>query len=86
MFTFNEHEENGEKLQQIYNYVLDLSIRTSNTYGRNDVASKKADDAYKAIMALKSALDDKICSEHLDKPDYDVTSVYYRNGTNKIGV
>jgi len=85
MFSFNEHEKNGENLQGIYDYVLDLAIRTANKYGRNDVAAKKADDAYRAIMALKSALDDKICSEHLNKPDYEVTSVYYRNGTNKIG-
>jgi len=83
MFSFNEHEKNGENLQGIYEYVLDLSIRTANKYGCNDVAAKKAYDAYKAIMALKSALDDKVCSEHLNKPDHEVTSVYYRNGKNK---
>jgi hypothetical protein len=83
MFTFNEHEENGKKLQQIYDYVLELSIRTANKYGLNDVVTKKANDAYKAISGLKSALDDKVCSEHPNKPDHEVTSVYYRNGKNK---
>jgi hypothetical protein len=74
---FSSHVDDGEKLKEIYLYVLELSVRTARIYGCNDAAAKKADAAYRAISSLRCALDSKVCTEHPNKPDREVTSIYY---------
>lgn len=83
MFTFDEHEKLGENLQGINNYLMEIECLIHNTYGKTHKATKKARIATNAISTLRCVLDDIVCSEHPEKPDSLVVSVYYRNSTKK---
>lgn len=80
MFTFEEHQELGEKLKAISNDIMDLSIKIPNKYNRNKLARKATKAAIKAhitISDLRSVLDDMVCAENPNRKDTDVVNVYY---------
>lgn len=76
--TFEEHIEIGERLKEIYDYLMNLDIKISNAYGGglNDIGFNSR-IATGAVGVLRSKLDDRVCEEYKEKQDHEVVSVYY---------
>lgn len=62
-FTLEEHAELGEALKNCRKTLMDAAIRVPNTYGFRTPAARLAEQALKALDALRCELDNRVCSE-----------------------
>ena len=79
-FSFEKHNEVGEELQPMRDYLTKLYCEIAKAYPVNSKVVRRANKASRALDELRSALDDCVCGEHPEKPDIEVVTVYYRRG------
>lgn len=74
---WEERQEIGRKLKEIYDYLLTLSVKTSNTYGVSKKAGKVAHAAALAVSAVQCELDNRVFAEHPGRDERELLHVYY---------
>ena len=74
--TIEEHRKIGAELKQIRQYLITLSCKIPNTYGKTSRVGKQAVRAYSGIDPLRSAMENQM---YMDCPGHGDTGIYYGN-------
>ncbi len=63
-FTFEQHRAAGRDLCSAREVLVNLQCRLSNCYGKTKPVAHKAQDAVRAVDALRYLLDEIVLHEH----------------------
>lgn len=72
--TIEEHREIGAELKRIREYLITLSCKIPNTYGKTSRVGKKARWVYEGIDHLRNVMENQM---FVDCPKDSDTKIYY---------
>lgn len=77
MLSFEEHQELGSDLREVYKVLLKSSTLLSRKYPKSSKQVKMATEANELVLKLRSLMDDIAFEEHPQKEKESVNRLYF---------
>lgn len=83
-FNLQQHQEAGDKLQDVCNQLTALLADVSRGYGKTSKVGKQAQKTLDAAVSLQCLLEDLLSQENPDKHPREISGVYYGPRRDRI--
>ncbi|SCY01901.1 hypothetical protein [Desulfoluna spongiiphila] len=82
MLSFEEHQELGSDLQDVYNLLVKSSTTLSRKYPKSSEQAKMATEANELVLKIRSLMDNVAFKEYPQKEKEVVNRLYFPGKSN----